>query len=108
MTTNHSVTAALFSVLLLAAGSAAAENSLDSQFAETESALQAWNTGVFGREEMLQTGQYLVMARSLAHQGRTAQAQQYLNVARGLLRLPAGLSLAELDGAPKMALPKEP
>jgi hypothetical protein len=79
--TIRKTTTILFSTLPFASCFATAQTSFESQLRETADALRAENSGAVGREEKLEAEHNLQIDR--ARQGQTAQARQYLNIARG-------------------------
>jgi len=110
MTIRHTTATVLLSALLLASGSglAAAQTSLEGHLSETAGALQNQNSGAVGREEKLTAEQNLQIARDLAREGKTAQAWQYLNIARGAVGLNTGAGGTELAGSLEAAYSAKP
>ncbi|SMF33841.1 hypothetical protein SAMN02982917_1686 [Azospirillum oryzae] len=93
MSIRKTAATALFSAVLLASGASFAASSTGSasfadQLSEARAALQQTLPGGVGRTEVLQVERDLSIAQDLNRQGKTAQAQSYLNHARGTLDLP--------------------
>lgn len=106
MTVRNLLSAAAFSVTILAAGAGFAAGNggsgmpegFSAQLTEAKGALIASNSASVGREERIEADQYVAMAESLWNNGASAQAQQFLNFARGTLGLdvqPPDISLVE-------------
>lgn len=104
MTIRTAASAALFSALVLASGAsfAASPASVADQIRETKAALSQSLPGGMGRTEQLQAERNLSIAESLNRQGRAAEAQGYLNYARGALDIPFRQSAA---GTPTASAP---
>ncbi|HYG88527.1 MAG TPA: hypothetical protein VD978_19970 [Azospirillum sp.] len=94
------ITTALSAALLGSSASFAASSDalgtprgFSAQLNDTKVALTTNNTAPIGREERNEARKYLAMAKSLWDRGSPAQAQQFLNFARGKL----GLSVESAD-----------
>ncbi len=87
MSIRKTAVAAMLATVMFGAGTALAEPqaTLGAQVSEFQATHQSVLYGGAGREEHLLADQNLAMAEQLIKQGKTAEAQAYLNIARGTM-----------------------
>jgi hypothetical protein len=90
MSIRKATVVAMFATVMFGAGAALAEpqTALGTQVSEFQATHRSVLSGGVGREEHILADQNLAMAEQLVKQGKTAEAQVYLNTARGTMGLP--------------------
>ena len=90
MSIRKTTVAAMLATVMFGAGAALADPqaALGTQVSEFQTTHWSVLYGGAGREEHILADQNLAMAERLIKQGKTAEAQVYLNTARGTMGLP--------------------